>query len=49
MNSFKPTQLSVFGFAQEAEFNSKSIVYSTFRTIKGMTPKQYESALNESE
>ncbi len=49
MQSPKAAQLSILGLAQEAGFSSKSTFYSAFKTLEGMTPKQYESSLKKSE
>ncbi|WP_109301025.1 AraC family transcriptional regulator [Aquimarina sp. AU474] len=48
MQSPKARQMSILGLAQEAGFSSKSTFYSAFKTIEGVTPKQYELSLNKS-
>jgi len=49
LHSEKARQLSVLGLAEEAGFNSKSTFYTAFKTLEGMTPKQYELSLKKSE
>ena len=49
MQSPKAQQLSILGLAEEAGFSSKSTFYSTFKSLEGLTPKQYELSLNKSE
>ncbi|MDO5978897.1 AraC family transcriptional regulator [Flavivirga spongiicola] len=49
LQSPKAEQLSILGLAQEAGFSSKSTFYTAFKTIEGMTPKQYELSLNKYE
>ncbi|WP_298515176.1 AraC family transcriptional regulator [uncultured Kordia sp.] len=49
LQSPKAKQLSILGLSQEAGFSSKSTFYNTFKTLEGMTPKQYENAIKESE
>ncbi|CAM1342238.1 helix-turn-helix domain-containing protein [Tenacibaculum amylolyticum] len=45
----KAKQLSILGMAQEAGFTSKSTFYVAFKNIEGITPKQYQNSLKESE
>ncbi|WP_299156497.1 helix-turn-helix domain-containing protein [uncultured Tenacibaculum sp.] len=45
----KATQLSLLGLAQEAGFSSKSTFYTVFKNMEGVTPKQYQDSLKESE
>jgi AraC-like DNA-binding protein len=45
MNSPKAQQFSVIGLAKESGFNSKSTFYNAFKTIEGMSPKEYENRL----
>ena len=49
LESPKAKQMSILGLAQEAGFSSKSTFYTAFKTLEGVTPKQYELALNASE
>ncbi|MDH7447907.1 helix-turn-helix domain-containing protein [Aquimarina sp. 2201CG14-23] len=49
MKTPKAKQLSILGLAEEAGFSSKSTFYSVFKTIEGMTPKQYELSIKKSE
>ena len=41
-------KLTLFGLAQEVGFSSKSTFYTSFKSIEGMTPKQYQSKLKKS-
>lgn len=43
----KAQQLSILGLAQEAGFSSRSTFYNTFKTMEGMTPKQYGLSLKK--
>lgn len=45
----KAKQLSILGLAQEAGFASKSTFYAAFKSIEGITPKQYQNSLKKSE
>lgn len=49
LQSPKAKQMSILGLAQEAGFSSKSTFYSAFKTLEGMTPKQYESSQKKSD
>ena len=49
MQSPKASQLSILGLAQEAGFSSKSTFYTAFKSLEGMTPKEYEMSLKKSE
>ena len=49
VTSPKATQLSLLGLAQEAGFSSKSTFYTVFKNMEGVTPKQYQDSLKESE
>jgi AraC-like DNA-binding protein len=49
INSSKALKMSITGLAQEAGFNSKSTFYTAFKTLEGITPKQYEDSLKKSE
>ena len=49
LQSSKAKQMSILGLAQEAGFSSKSTFYAAFKTLEGLTPKQYESSLIKSE
>lgn len=49
INSPKAKQLSILGLSEEAGFNSKSTFYTAFKTLEGITPKQYEAQLKQSE
>jgi len=41
-------KFTLFGLAQEVGFSSKSTFYTSFKSIEGMTPKQYQSKLKKS-
>lgn len=45
----KAQQWSILGLAEEAGFNSKSTFYTAFKSLEGMTPKQYELSIKQSE
>lgn len=45
MHSSKAQHFSILGLAEEAGFNSKSTFYAAFKTIEGITPKEYENSL----
>ncbi|WP_296382718.1 helix-turn-helix domain-containing protein [Winogradskyella sp.] len=49
LKSPKAKQMSILGLAQEAGFSSKSTFYTAFKTLEGVTPKQYELSLKKSE
>lgn len=49
LQSPKAHQLSILGLATEAGFSSKSTFYAAFKTIEGMTPKQFQDLLKKSE
>ncbi len=49
LESPKAKQMSILGLAQEAGFSSKSTFYTAFKSLEGVTPKQYELALNKYE
>ncbi|MDY8135912.1 AraC family transcriptional regulator [Aquimarina sp. 2201CG5-10] len=49
LQSPKAKQLSILGLAEESGFNSKSTFYTAFKTLEGITPKQYEIQLKKSE
>ncbi len=49
LNSPKAKQLSILGLSEEAGFSSKSTFYAAFKTLEGITPKQYESSLKTSD
>ncbi|WCO02591.1 helix-turn-helix domain-containing protein [Psychroserpens ponticola] len=49
MQSDKAAQYSILGLAQEAGFSSKSTFYNAFKTLEGITPRQYKESLNASE
>lgn len=49
LRSDKAQQLSILGLAEEAGFNSKSTFYTAFKTLEGITPKQFEDKLKKSE
>ena len=49
LQSPKAQQLSILGLATEAGFSSKSTFYAAFKTIEGMTPKQFQDSLKKSE
>ncbi len=45
LKSPKAKQLSILGLAEEAGFSSKSTFYAAFKSIEGITPKQYELSI----
>lgn len=45
----KAAQLSLLGLSEESGFYSKSTFYSVFKAAEGVTPKQYQDQLKESE
>ena len=49
LESPKASQLSMVGLAEEAGFNSKSTFYTAFKSLEGITPRQYELLLKKSE
>lgn len=49
LQSPKAQKMSILGLAEESGFSSKSTFYTAFKAIEGMTPKEYETSLNESE
>ena len=49
LQSPKARQYSILGLAENAGFNSKSTFYTAFKTLEGITPKQYEKSLKKSE
>lgn len=49
LESPKAKQLSILGLAEEAGFSSKSTFYTAFKSLEGMTPKQYKSSFKKSE
>lgn len=49
LNTPQAQQWSLLGLAEEAGFNSKSTFYTAFKSLEGMTPKQYELSIKQSE
>ena len=49
LSSEKANQLSLLGLANEAGFTSKSTFYTAFKKLEGVTPKQYQKQIKESE
>jgi len=49
LSSDKAKKLSIAGLAEEAGFNSKSTFYAAFKSLEGITPKQYEQQIKLSE
>ncbi len=49
LNSPRAKQLSILGLSEEAGFSSKSTFYAAFKTLEGITPKQYELSLKMSD
>ncbi len=48
LHSPESQKLSIIGMSEEAGFNSKSTFYTAFKSIEGITPKQYELQVNQS-
>lgn len=49
LHSPEAQKLSIIGMAEESGFNSKSTFYAAFKSIEGLTPKQYEQEFNQSD
>lgn len=49
LESPKSEQFTILGLAEDVGFSSKSTFYTAFKSIEGMTPKQYKSTLNRFE
>ncbi len=45
LKSEEANKLSILGLAEEVGFNSKSVFYSAFKRIEGITPNQYKKQL----
>lgn len=45
LQSPKAQKMSILGLAEESGFSSKSTFYTAFKSVEGMTPKEYEASL----